>query len=358
MNVIFLDPSFNETAVVDEYKSLIWTKRYYTAGDFELYAPATDELRTVLPQSPLAESGCPFVKRDDDDSVMIVEKYELTTDAENGDYYIISGRSLESILSRRIVWSQTNINVSDPAQAVFQLLDENIGEHADDVFETAPEAPVRVISNFVVDDSFTAEGTLKKQLTGTELGEAVSEICRLYGFGYKMTVSNQNIVFSLYSGTETDVEFSPEYDNLLKSTYLYDAQDLKTAALVAGEGEGMARRRGTVTIAAENPIFRRELYVDARDISSNNGAILPDDYAELLSARGAQKLNECPFLRAFEGEIEPQTTFRYKTDYDLGDIVTISNGYGATMQQRITEIIECWDDTGYTVAPTFSRKEW
>lgn len=36
MDIIFLSPDFSETAVVDEYKSLIWTKRYYTAGDFEL----------------------------------------------------------------------------------------------------------------------------------------------------------------------------------------------------------------------------------------------------------------------------------------------------------------------------------
>lgn len=358
MNVIFLSPDFGETAIIDEYKSLIWTKRYYTAGDFELYAPATDELRALLPQKPTTASACPFVKREDDDTIMLVEKYELKTDAESGDYYTISGRSLESILSRRIVWTQTNINVSDPAQAIYQLLGENIGEHADDVFETAPESPVRVISNFAIDDSFTSSGNLKKQLTGTDLGEAISEICRLYGFGYKMTVNDQNIVFSLYAGTETDVEFSPEFDNLLESDYLYDASNLKTAALIAGEGEGTARRRRTVTIGTESPIFRRELYVDARDISSNDGEIADSTYDDLLTARGREKLNEHPFLRAFEGEIEPQTTFRYKTDYNLGDIVTISNGYGTTMQQRITEIIECWDDTGYTVAPTFSRKEW
>lgn len=360
MNVYFLDPDFEEQYVLDIFKSLIWTKRYYTYGDFELYVPASADIKQILPASPYVGGGCPYLKRDDDDSVMIIEKIVLTTDAENGDFYTLSGRSLESILSRRIVWNQTNIDVSDPAQAIYELLDKNIGEHADDVFATAPAQPERVISNFVIDDSFVSSGNLKKQLTGTDLGEAVSEICRLYGLGYKMTVSGQNIVFSLYAGAEKNVEFSPEFDNLKKSDYLYDAFDLKTVALIAGEGEGTARRRASIDVGTDRQytIFRRELYVDARDISSNDGEISYNDYSDLLIARGREKLNECPFLQAFEGEIEPETTFKYKTDYNLGDVVTISNGYGVTMQQRITEIIECWDDTGYTVAPTFSKKEW
>jgi len=36
-NVLVLNESFELVAIIDYYKSLIWTERYREAGDFELY---------------------------------------------------------------------------------------------------------------------------------------------------------------------------------------------------------------------------------------------------------------------------------------------------------------------------------
>ena len=343
MDIYFLDNGFQARYVLDNFSSLIWTKRYFTYGDFELYTSATPEITAAL-------AAYPYIARDDDDSVMIVENVKISTDAENGDYYTITGRSLESVLTRRIVWAQTTIDVDDPAEGIYQLLAENV---------TDPEISARKIDDFTVDTSFVWTGELQTQFTGTQLDEAITAICKGNGFGWKITAENGGMMFSLYAASATDVTFSPEFDNLITSTYYRNGEKYKTVAVVAGEGEGAARRRNVVDAApSATGIHRREVYVDARDISSNNGEIGDTDYMALLAARGEQKLiEEHSETHGFEGEIDPSGTYKYKTDYNLGDIVTVSNGYGVTDTPRIVEIIECWDDTGYKVVPTFEKWE-
>jgi hypothetical protein len=345
MNVYFLDSEFKERYVLDVFNSLIWTKRYYTAGDFELYTPATAEITSIL-------AACPYISRDDDDGVMIVENIKITTDLENGNFYTITGRSLESILSRRIVSGadthQFTIETDDAAEVVYQLVKINIGESA---------AENRAVENFVVDETFTYPADIKMQITGKNLADAVSDICQTYGFGYRVALDDGDIVFALYAGSITDVTFSAEFDNLINSDYEYNGENLKNVAYIAGEGEGTARKWTDVNGDTYSGLDRRELFVDARDISSNGGEISENDYYDMLAARGAEKLAEQQIVKAFSGNIEPQTTYQYKKDYNLGDIVSVDNGYGVTAAPRIIEIIECWDDTGYKVVPTFEKWE-
>ena len=84
LDLYILDIAGNPIAVIDSYKSLIWTKRYYTCGDFEVCLSANTDLLNYLKIDNL-------IIRDNDDAVMIIEKIEITTDVENGDFFIISG---------------------------------------------------------------------------------------------------------------------------------------------------------------------------------------------------------------------------------------------------------------------------
>ena len=76
-------------------------------------------------------------------------------------------------------------------------------------------------------------------------------------------------------------------------------------------------------------------------------------YSVYMLTRGYEKLAEYGFLVSFEGSVEPNTTFVYNRDYFLGDLVTIRNDFGITVQARITEIIEVDDDNGSSVDPKF-----
>lgn len=80
-------------------------------------------------------------------------------------------------------------------------------------------------------------------------------------------------------------------------------------------------------------------------------------YSAFLLNRGYEKLAEYGATKSFGGTIEPNTTFEYKKDYFLGDIVNVTNEYGLTVDARIVEVIEVCDENGYSVEPTFKYME-
>ena len=76
-------------------------------------------------------------------------------------------------------------------------------------------------------------------------------------------------------------------------------------------------------------------------------------YEVYLLNRGYENMSEYGGIITFEGTIEPDVTFVYKVDYDLGDIVTVQNQYGISVDARIVEIVENEDSNGYKVEPKF-----
>lgn len=80
-------------------------------------------------------------------------------------------------------------------------------------------------------------------------------------------------------------------------------------------------------------------------------------YSVYLLNRGYEKLSEYGTKVTFEGSVEPNVTFKYKYDYTLGDIVTVENEYGIKLEARIVEVIETFDEKGYSVEPKFEYME-
>lgn len=76
-------------------------------------------------------------------------------------------------------------------------------------------------------------------------------------------------------------------------------------------------------------------------------------YSVYLLNRGYERLAEYGAVTSFEGSVEPNTTFVYKQDYFLGDLVTVENEFGISVGARITEVVEVNDDNGYSVEPKF-----
>lgn len=85
--------------------------------------------------------------------------------------------------------------------------------------------------------------------------------------------------------------------------------------------------------------------------------LLPVVYMGYLTSRGKEKLSEFGVVTTFNGSVIPNITFTYKTDYFLGDLVTVRNEFGITKQARIVEVIEVNDDLGYSIEPAFEYLE-
>ena len=170
---------------------------------------------------------------------------------------------------------------------------------------------------------------------------------------------------SLYIGKnrtigQTDNEaiiFSPEYDTLISSRYATDSKDYCNIAHVLGEAGNGGRVEMDVYFTEEEPsgLDRREMYVDARDLQSEN--ISSDAYGASLFSRGAAKLQEKMVSAVFDGEAETHIGPQYGRDYFLGDYVSTINEFGVGAAAQITEYIRGYDSKGYSAYPTFVMVE-
>lgn len=349
MDIYVLDTTFNKIGVIDYCSSVIWTTRYCAAGDFELYLPATSEALSLL------KVGHALVRADKPESLMIISSIQITTNEETGNYLTVSGKSSEGMIEKRIVWKQTNLS-GLVTTCVQRLLNENL---------ISPEITARKMPNIEMGDCCECDISMTKQVTGDNLLDAIIEILSTYHLGFKFVFTNKKLKFCIYSGVDRStgqkerprVEFSPEFDNLLASDYKADTSNYKNVALVAGEGEGVNRK--TYTVGNASGLDRIELFVDARNISSetDDGTLTPTEYNQLLAAQGTDKLSETVIQQSFESTIDPGINYTFGVDYNLGDIVQITNEYGISAAARITEVIESWSETGYSCIPTFSSEE-
>lgn len=351
MNIWILNKDIQPIGIVDDYESVIWTTRYSECGDFELYLAADTTTLSLI------QEGCYLVRDNDVDgktykNVMIAENFELQTDEENGDHLIITGRCIKSILKRRIVIDQTimNANIQDCIQT---LLNQNV---------ISPTNNKRKISNFLFVGNADITGTMQMQATGDNLGDLITEICNNYELGYDVYIANGKFCFTLTKGVDRSLNqtanphiiFSPEFDNLLSSDYVLDNSNFANIAIVAGEGEGIARKKKETGTTSASGLDRYEIFVDARDLSTNDGEITNSDYMNMLAEKGNEALAEKKVVISFEGEVDSTRNYVLNSDFFIGDIVQVINEYGITKASRVIEIIESEDQNGASVIPTFA----
>lgn len=346
MELYVLNNSYQTVGIVDAYTSLIWTKRYFDFGDCELYIKASVESLNILTRGS-------YLMRNDDDMVCRIEYVELDTDTEEGNYLIVKAYDCRRILSQRIVWKQTNFT-GTVENYIRKLVTDAI---------VNPTITARKISNFQLEAAQGFTERISEQVSCDQLDEKIINTCRTYGYGSRITLDNGIFTFGLYRGTDRSyyqdvndyVVFSHDFDNIISSKYITDSSNLKNVALVGGEGEGTARKM--LAYGGASGLARREIFVDAKGVSTTTESGETVDYNEALKSEAIEALSEHGTIVSFEGEVEPNYSYMYKKDYQLGDIVQVRNEYGIETGARITEVIESFDRDGYTVIPTFENVE-
>ena len=339
MELYITDRYLVPMACIDTFKSLLWVKRYNKFGEFELIT-TIDYLQYFKINN--------YILRTDDDTIMVIEKQKIEADAENGTTLTISGRSFEKVLTQRIVEKQINYN-GLAEDLIYKILKDN-------------KIPIqsinkRSIPNFYLGKPLGAKETIQKQITGGTIYDAICDICNQFDIGFKIYAEDKNFMFKLYKGNDRSdfVVFSPEFDNLISSRYEQDITNYSNTAFIAGEGEGASR---ATTWDNNNNNYsgfdRYEIYVDARDISSNQNdkQLTTEEYLTMLKDRGSTKLSN--ITQAFDGECETDTLYQYRKDWKLGDIVRIESGFGIVAASRIVEVTESVDKEGYKLVPKFA----
>lgn len=349
MDLYVLNTNFEKIAIIDAYESVLWTDRYNKPGEFEIYTPVAD----FALKYPVANN---YLQIKDSEHTMIVEDTTIESNVETGNHIKIVGRSLESILDRRIVWTQTDIS-GNLQNGIKRLISDAI---------TSPTIADRKISNFIFEDS-TDEAitslTMENQYTGDNLLEVIQTLCEENEIGFKITLNDDNqFVFKLYKGIDRSyrqetlpyVVFKPSFENIINSNYAEETSKEKTITLVAGEGEGTSRV--TRTVGTGSGLNRKELFTDARDIQSED--LTTAQYYAKLDARGTEKLSENKIVKTFDGECETTKMYVYQRDFYMGDCVQVANEYGMESPTRVVEYIWSSSATGTTSYPTFEALDY
>lgn len=379
MNILVLDTEFNQKAIIDTYESLIWTDRYYGYGDFELYLPFNaDILNTVMQEY--------YLQIADSNSTMIVESIRIETSSDSGNHLIITGRSLESILERRVIWPGITLPTSKLTskatiyEAIKTLIEDAITNPTSQKFKD-PTFIKRKINNFIFEEcddiSITSIPLEATDFNGEVLYDVILDWCQTNEIGFDITLEDvynhggqilyNQFVMRLYRGDDRSysqddnnwVIFSPSYDNIISTNYIDDVSPWRNFAIVSKEDEssdhpalmyGDVNKSGGIYVTTG--LNHRELYVDGRDIQPGD---LPEGftYKEALIARGAEKLNEVLKDIEFSGEVEARRQFIYGEDFFMGDIVEITNEYGIKGAARVIEYIHNDTNNGSDVYPTF-----
>ena len=356
MDITVLNSALEKIAIIDNYSSLIWTDRYFDAGDYEISSRPTQTILSALLQGT-------YLSIPDSDRLMMIGPMEIKTDEENGPELISKGSSLEWILSYRILYE--NVVLSGNLQDnIYLLLLQNALNSTD---------PYRNFQNLIFTEStdpLVTGLTIEQECEeGSYLYEVIADICASNGIGFKITLTEDgHFNFQLYSGvdrssgqlTNPHVIFSPNFENLVNSDYHSSSENQKTVALVAGEtGVGNVRTKILVECpeGAGSDLLRKEFFVNANDVRRNldDGTALSDeDYEVQLFAKGIEELSKNTSITSFDGALNTHHTYKLGDDFNLGDIVEIENEFGLYSNGRISEIIFSNNENGYAVYPTFS----
>lgn len=339
---IIMNTTFQKVGLIDDYVSFIWCTRYYKTGDFELVV-SVDNANSLLLQKDF------YIMRETDDNVGIIENIQVTVNEDDNELMIVTGRFLTSILGRRIIEKQTQLN-STVSSGIYALLTNEV---------ISPVNSARRIPN-VVYKLYNNTTRLQAQYTGDNLLEVIEKICETYGIGQKITLNNGEFIFELYEGTDRSynqtsvprVIFSDEYDNLLSSNYHEDYESIITDVLVAGEGEGLERKIVWSSKSTNTGLDRYEVYKDQRQLSTNNGQVTESEYMAQLKESGLEDISG--FTTSFTGQVYFDN-IEYRKDVNIGDICVIENSrWGVYINTRLIEVIESVDESGkYTITPTF-----
>lgn len=349
MELYIFNRDLEFVGLMDNFTSLQWTRRYSKCGEFELHCSLTSETLALLQKGNV-------VWRKGDTEAGYIEYRQMDQDAEGKEVLVAKGKFLLGYLGRRIIWGQEILQTT--AESAMRTL---VNKHG-----INPTDANRIIPNLILGSLNGYPQAVNYQTSYSNLLDEVENLCGLSELGYRVSfdIPNKKLVFDVYHGLDRTVNqgvnprciFGKEFENILTQQYTDSQNNYRNLALIGGVGEGIARK--LVTVGTSAGLDRFETFVDAKDLTNVAGEVtLPDaDYTNMLIDRGNSRLDETKEIQTFDSTVNLNSNLVYKTDFDLGDIVTCaSKKWGLTLDTRITEVIEVYEEAGFSARVTFGN---
>jgi len=352
--------------IINGLSSKTWIERYRDAGEFTLKAPVSAGIKDLLPLGT-------FISHVDTKEIMIVENHEINEDDQKEPELIVTGRGYETFLENRMVGSNAIFPMAGSdlhhtlaanytwLQAVGLITAYIYDSELEDVNDHLPYVTVLATVTPETEDDPTVERAIQKG----PLYNALIDLLKIDDLGIKvvrpnpLSTASPNTSFIIHRGIDrTDsVAFSFSTGEIITADYLWSIKSYKNAALISGRYVQTIAVLSTPTVPTG--YGRRWMFIDGSDVDNNltepptGSALL--DVAHIMQQRGLDFLKSQTLVSLAKAQVSKEGTKAiYRTDYDLGDLITVHGDYGVDGIMQVTEYAEVEDDTGSSGYPTLS----
>lgn len=386
MDIVTLDKStYTPTEVVEDLDSILWVERYLEPGEFKIVCDPTPLLRQKLALGT-------FISHLDTTEVMIIENHDISETFGTSPKLEVTGRSLDSFLEKRIVAlkQQSAFRKSagkDPEANDYQMVSDLLwvqvyyllvgfltaGTFSPD--QNLPNISVIIDTNVL---GITADAKAKSIKKGEVLSTVVIDMLQSKNLGirferpmrdkngnfmhhYDPTTDPNGLKMSLYIHGGTD-----RSQNVI---FYYDSGDLRDARYFWSVQEEINAVHGSTYYAYKTNYASTQIptgwdqkmaYLDLTEINQNPAdagtpqQILAQTLFQLeaIDQRSESILESKKKSTLLEATIAPNSSYKYRTHYLVGDTVYVVGNYGIASKMRVTEHAEVKDETGESSYPT------
>ena len=349
MQFIIFDENFQTICAIRIFNTLLWYRRYYSPGVFELHVPAE--------YFDLINSG-KYLYRNDRTELGVIREVNFMRGEKNEKTAYCKGYFAEHLLNNNVIHPTFN-QTGTPEALAYSVIDRYIINPAD---------TGRKICHIQLGNRQGGGDSITLQNTGDNVGERLYDTLKTQEMSQRLVFDylENTLTYEVWKGLDRrdtqDVNswaiFSDRFCNIKNAQYDRDESDCKNVAYVAGEGEGDVRKVVEVDIRQSPDEERRELWVDARDLQQHSDNVNYTDvqYRDLLFQRGLEKLADYAAIEKVDSDVDPNANLIYGMDFDLGDLCTYRySDVNIECSKRITEIQEVFEGSKRTLSVIFGN---
>lgn len=348
MEIYILNDKLERVKRIGLYSSIVWTQSYFGIGSFEIACSTS-----LLEYLNFDKTKDVYIENTaDPNNIGVVEFIEKVEEENGSESLSVKGNMAKTLLNRRGAMGVYSFTEKTPWYIINNMMQKNV------VSPTESERKIDLIV-MGIDPFLRTLITYKSE--DQMLGNEIQNICEGTGFGYLLKQNRNNkLQLDIYQGVDRTIDqqvnpaivFSRSMNNISTLEYSKDASTYVNFAYVQGD-EGI---NTTMQIENMTGLYRREYSMDLTSVSKWIGEVEIEDryYLNMIRRKAEEKLKKMVFSEVIEVTTDTRRqNFVFREDYYLGDIVTcIDQKLGIVSNQRITEVMETWDENGYNIHPT------
>ncbi len=331
---------------LDTYADAAFERGWYYPGEFEININKYMQYAAEFKQERFVCFGPIEKKRH---GIITHVERSVAENGKGGEKINIRGRELSFMLDRRLIYPPAGLDRLIINDAIETVIKNAVKSQAG---STAATERQMGILNIVLDQGRGADYLLSARYDNLLAVLQDAALATSAGFAILINPTTKKLDLEVYFGVDRTAGqsvngraiFSSNFDTIKTGVQTQDDADYKNLAVVGGQGEGTLRTIRTVFNTTEpQGVFRREVFVDARDLATN-----PE-----LDQRGAQELANLVYTNFISTEILARSSLILDEGYTLGDFCTVKE-FGVSENVQITKILEGWS-SGYDAQISYDK---